>query len=62
MVLVKDCDCSIDDFYVVPFSFKYVDVEAHNVPHIIGHGGDYSPIQDSVWGVSYPHKPQEGLA
>ena len=39
MMVAEDCDCSIDDLYAAPFSFKYVEVDAHNVPHIIGHGG-----------------------
>ena len=38
MMVAKHCECSIDEFHVAPFSFKYVEVAAHSVPHIIGRG------------------------
>ena len=39
VMVAEDCDSSIDDLYVAPFSFKYVEVDASDVPHIIGCGG-----------------------
>ena len=39
MMMAEDCECSIDELYVAPFSFKYIEVAAHSVPHIIGRGG-----------------------
>ena len=38
-LLMEDCECSFDDLYNGPFSFKYVAVEHSAVPHIIGHKG-----------------------
>ena len=39
MMVAEDFECSIDQLYGAPFSFKYVEVAAHSVPHIIGQGG-----------------------
>ena len=39
MMVAEDCECFIDELYVAPFNFKYVDVATHSVPHIIGSGG-----------------------
>ena len=39
MMVTEDFDCSIDDSYVALFSFKYVEVDAHNVPNTIECGG-----------------------
>ena len=62
-MVAEDCECSINDLYVAPFSFKYVEVDTQNVPHIIGRGGAYYlPTRDYVWGVSYPYRPHKGLA
>ena len=39
VMVAEDCDSSIDDLYAAPFTFKYVEVDTSDVPHIIGHGG-----------------------
>ena len=51
MMVAKDCDCSIDDLYAAPFSFKYVEVDTHNVPHIIGRGGRIIRQLETLCGV-----------
>ena len=51
VMVAEDCDCSIDDSYAVPFSFKYVDVDAHNVPHIIRRGERIIHQLETVCGV-----------
>ena len=52
MRVAEDCDCSIDDLYAAPFSFKYVEVDAHSVPHIIGRGGRIIRQLETMCGVS----------
>ena len=54
MMVAEDCDCSIDDLYAVSFSFKYVEVDAHNVPHIIGRGGRIIRKLETVRGCFLP--------
>ena len=39
MMVAEDGECSIDELYVAPLSFKYVEVAAHSVPYIVGRGG-----------------------
>ena len=51
MMVAEDCDCSIDDLYAAPFSFKYVEVDTHNVPHIIGRGGRIIRQLETLCGV-----------
>ena len=51
MMVVEDCKCTIDDLYVAPFSFKYVEVNASQVPHIIGRGGRVIRQLETVCGV-----------
>ena len=51
MMVAEDCECSIDELYSTPFSFKYVEVDAHSVPHIIGRGGRIIRQIETVCGV-----------
>ena len=51
MLVAEDCECSIDDLYAAPFSFKYVEVDAHSVPHIIGRGGRIIRQLETMCGV-----------
>ena len=51
MMVPEDCECSIDELYATPFSFKYIEVAAHSVPHIIGHGGRIIRQLETVCGV-----------
>ena len=51
MLVAEDCECSIDELYSTPFSFKYVEVDAHSVPHIIGRGGRIIRQIETVCGV-----------
>ena len=51
MIVVEDCDCSLDDLYAAPFSFKYVEVDSRDVPHIIGRGGRTIRQLETVCGV-----------
>ena len=39
MMVTKDCDCSIEVLYTGPFSFKYVEVNVHDVSPINRRGG-----------------------
>ena len=50
-LLMEDCECSLDDLYNGPFSFKYVAVEHSAVPHIIGHKGRVNRQLEEVCGV-----------
>ena len=50
-MVAEDCECSIDELYIEPFSFKYVEVAAHSVPHIIGRGGRIICHLETVCGV-----------
>ena len=38
-LVMEACECSLDDLYNEPFSFKYVEVEHSAVPHILGRKG-----------------------
>ena len=51
VMVAQDCDCSIDELYSTPFSFKYIEVDAHSVPHIIGRGGRIIRQIETVCGV-----------
>ena len=51
VMVAEDCDCSIDELYIAPFSFKYVEVDAHSVPHIIGRRGRIIRQIETVCGV-----------
>ena len=48
---MEDCECSLDDLYNGPFSFKYVAVEHSAVPHIIGRKGRVNRQLKEVCGV-----------
>ena len=50
-LLMEDCECSLDDLYNGPFSFKYVTVEHSAVPHIIGRKGRVNRQLEEVCGV-----------
>ena len=50
-MVADDCECSIDELYFAPFSFKYVKVDAHSVPHIIGRGGHIIRQLENMFGV-----------
>ena len=51
MMVAEDCECSIDDLYSAPFSFKYVEVDTRDVPHLIGRGGRIIRQLETVCGV-----------
>ena len=51
VMVAEDCDCSIDELYDEPFSFKYVEVDSSDVPHIIGRGGRVIRQLETVCGV-----------
>ena len=51
MMVAEDCECSIDELYAAPYSFKYVEVDAHSVPHIIGRGGRIIRQLENMCGV-----------
>ena len=51
VMVAEDCECSIDDLYADPFSFKYVEVDSSDVPHIIGRGGRVIRQLETVCGV-----------
>ena len=50
-LLMEECECSLDDLYNGPFSFKYVTVEHSAVPHIIGRKGRVNRQLEEVCGV-----------
>ena len=50
-LVIEDCECSLDDLYNDPFSFKYVVVEHSAVPHIIGRKGRVIRQLEEVCGV-----------
>ena len=51
VMVAEDCDCSIDELYDEPFSFKYVEVDSSDVPHIIGRGGRIIRQLETICGV-----------
>ena len=54
VMVAEDCECSIDDLYATPFSFKYVEVDTSDVPHIIGLGGRIIRQLETICGVFLP--------
>lgn len=48
---VRDCQCSVDDLYNEPFSFKYVCVDSSDAPRIIGRGGRVIRQMEQTFGV-----------
>ena len=51
MMVAEDCNCSIDELYDEPFSFKYVEVDSSDIPHIIGRRGRIIHQLETVCGV-----------
>ena len=48
---MQDCNCSLNDLYNGPFSWKYMEIRPYAVPHIIGRGGRVIRELEQVCGV-----------